>query len=150
MGGHISTKAIQRFFQNALGSLSIRQLWYTLVDIFCLFCLCYVIGTHGQFCRYRVNPECWQVEGICFIQGQKCWRILLNDKTLPFALPMHLKLDLSALIDLQSFWSKGKINLNTRGEGLVQYVSLLSGLLSHSSERKMLPQAICISRLGHS
>lgn len=49
---------------------------------------------------------------------------------------MHLKLDLSALIDLQSFWSEGELNLNTIGERLVQYLSLFSRLLSHCSERK--------------
>lgn len=41
---------------------------------------------------------------------------------------MHFKLDLSALIDLQSFWSEGELILSTRGERLVQYLSLLSCL----------------------
>lgn len=49
---------------------------------------------------------------------------------------MHMKLDLSDLIDLQSFWSEGELNLNSTGERLVQYPSPLSCFLSHCSKRE--------------
>lgn len=66
--------------------------------------------------------------------------IFLNAETLLSALLMHMKLDLSDLIDLQSFWSEGELNLNSRGERLVQYSSSLSCLFSHHSktERRFL------------
>lgn len=68
-----------------------------------------------------------------FFSGQG---IFLNAETLLFALLMHMKLDLSDLIDLQSFWSEGELNLNSTGERLVQYPSPLSCFLSHCSKRE--------------